>query len=195
MKRAGAGLAAVVAALVLTACSVSDKPATDDFNPLDPATGSASGSSGPPAVPDLQLRPVTGVHNATTGECSPNPPQTPPPRQAATLCSADLTYVLDLDPAVVDAEEVTSIDAGTLHGGPTVRIFLDVNGATALSNATLRMSTESSPRNWLAVVSQGRVQSAPVVTDQLDGGIVDLTGFADTDAARAAALLLGNGAG
>ena len=188
-------LALPAAALLLAGCgiSTSDKPAVPDFNPLGPgpsASGSGSGTAAPTG-PDLQLRPVLSVERAQAGQCPKADPPTPPKADPATLCTADLTTVLSLGPAVVDGEDVRSIDAGTIGGANVVRVELDTTGGTALSNETLRLSQQSSPQNWLAVVSHGRVQTAPVVTDPISGGILDLTGFETPDAARSAAALFG----
>lgn len=195
-RRGAARLLVVpVLGLLLAACSVttSDKPAVSGFNPIDPGP-SASTVSGTaaPVGPDLQLRPVLSVVRAGTDECPASPePTTPPADQPATLCSADLTTVVGLGPAVVSGPHVKAIDSGTLTGGPTVRITLDVSGATALSNATAEMATKSAPGNLLAVVTHGRVQTAPQIGDQITGGVFDLTGFATLDDARAAAALFG----
>ena len=53
------------------------------------------------------------------------------------------------------------------------------------------MATKSAPENLLAVVTHGRVQTAPQIGDQITGGVFDLTGFATLDDARAAAALFG----
>lgn len=192
LRRVVAVVAAATAVLVLAACSVStsDKPAVPAFNPLDPGPTSSSSTPGPDG-PDLQLRPVLTVERAALGDCPKADPPTPPAGEPATLCSADLTTVLGLGPAVVSGPHVKSVDAGTVGDTPTVRVALDVTGATALANSTLRLSQQPSPRDLLAVVSHGRVQSAPVVTDQITGGVLDLSGFATADDARAAAALFG----
>lgn len=191
LRRVVSAVAAATAVLVLAGCSVStsDKPAVPAFNPLDPGPTS-SGTPGPDG-PDLQLRPVLTVERAALGDCPRTDPPTPPAAEPATLCSADLTTVLGLGPAVVSGPHVKSVDAGTVGDTPTVRVELDVTGATALANSTLRLSQQPSPGDLLAVVSHGRVQSAPVVTDQITGGVLDLSGFATADDARAAAALFG----
>jgi hypothetical protein len=196
-RRAAAAVALTTVALLLAACSVttSDKPAVTPFNPLDPDGSASKAGTGTaaPTGPDLQLRPVLSVERAGDDRCPPQPePTTPPAAEPATLCTADLAWVVGLAPAVVSGQRVKAVDAGTLSGGPTVRITLDVTGATALANATLTMSQQQSPANMLAVVSHGRVQSAPEVHDQISGGVLDLTGFADVEAARAAAAVFGD---
>lgn len=194
VRRASA--AAVLAALLvlpLSACTIttSDKPAVTPVNPLDPdPTGTTTGTAAPQG-PDIQLRPVLAVRRATQGDCGVPAPSTPPPDDPATLCSADLAYVLDLGEAALDGTRVRSIDAGSLDQGPSVRVTLDQVGATALSNVTLRISQKSSPENLLAIVTHGRVQSAPLVDDQITGGVLDITGFATLEDARAAAALFG----
>ncbi len=190
----GSLLALPLAALVLAGCgiSTSDKPAVPDFNPLGPGpSATASGGGTTAAGPDLQLRPVLTAARAEAGQCPKADPPTPPAAEAATLCTADLTTVLSLGPAVVDSEGVRSVDAGTIDGQNVVRVELDTNAGTALSNETLRLSQLQSPQNWLAIVSHGRVQTAPVVSDQISGGILDISGFETADAARSAAALFG----
>ena len=70
--------------------------------------------------------------------------------------------------------------------GPVVRVRLDVKGATSLSNLSLHASQEPAPRSKLAIVSHGRVQAAPVMTDQIAGGILDISGFESAQAAQTA---------
>lgn len=182
-----------VAALVLAGCgiSTSSKPAVSDFNPLGPGPSATGSGTAAPTGPDLQLRPVLAAARAEAGQCPKGDPPSPPRSEPATLCTADLTTVLSLGPAVVDGEQVRKVDAGTIADANVVRVELDTNGGTALSNETLRLSQEQSPKNWLAIVSHGRVQTAPVVTDQISGGILDITGFETADAARSAAALFG----
>ncbi|HET7901165.1 MAG TPA: hypothetical protein VFL59_08235 [Candidatus Nanopelagicales bacterium] len=192
-RRAVGALALGGALLLLAGCgiSTSDKPATSDFNPLGP--GPSASGTGPvtPTGPDLQLRPVLSAERADAGQCPRTDPPTPPKTEAATLCTADLTTLLTLGPAIVDGANARSIDAGTIDGANVVRVELDTTGGTALSNETLRLAQEQSPKNWLAVVSHGRVQTAPAVTDQISGGILDISGFATADEARSAAALFG----
>jgi preprotein translocase subunit SecD len=46
--------------------------------------------------------------------------------------------------------------------------------------------TQPAPRNQLALVSHGRVQSAPAITEAIDGNVIVFTGFASVDDAQKA---------
>jgi hypothetical protein len=180
-----AGLA--LAGLVLTACSVSttDKPGYEAPNPLDPS-GTASSGSSPEERVDLQLRQVLGIEPGDPTRCPSGKVATPPALEPATLCSQDRTLVYTLSPAAVDGNRPTSIEVTGSSLGPVVRVRLDVKGATSLSNLTLQAMQEAAPRSKLAIVSHGRVQAAPVMTDQVAGGILDISGFETAQAAQAA---------
>jgi preprotein translocase subunit SecD len=61
-------------------------------------------------------------------------------------------------------------------------VRLDPRGASQLSRITAQLLAEQVPRSQLAIVAHGRVQSAPVVGEQIDGGVLILSGV-DTDKA------------
>ena len=182
--------ALTLACLVLGACSVTttDKPGYQAPNPIDPSPSGGSGSSGAPPEEkvDFQLRQVLDIGTGDPTRCPAGTVATPPALAPATLCSQDGSLVYTLAPAAVDGNRPTSIEVAGSSLGPVVRVRLDVKGATSLSNLSLHASQEPAPRSKLAIVSHGRVQAAPVMTDQIAGGILDISGFESAQAAQTA---------
>ena len=136
---------------------------------------------------DLQLRPVLDVATATAGQCGTTPPPTPDPAQPAQLCSQDRTLLVSLGPAAVTGPRVTGLDATMTSRQPQLQVKLDAQGGAALTRATAEGMLLPAPRNQLALVSHGRVQSAPVITEAIDGNVIVFTGFATVEDAQAAA--------
>ena len=164
----------------LTGCSVSTT--------TTPATSSlaATPSESPSPELDLQLRPVLDIANAEAGQCGATPPATPDPRSDAQLCSQDRILLYTLGPAGVAGARVTSVEATITSRTPQVQVKLDAEGGASLTRMTVEGMLAPAPRNRVAIVSHGRVQSAPVVTDSIDGGVFVLTGFDSMDAAQKA---------
>jgi len=184
-RHRGAVLAAVLLVPVLSACTTVDHTSTG-ASAIPAPTGSPA-----PAAYDLQLRGVLDVANAQTGQCSVPAPPTPDAAQQASLCSADRTLLYTLAPAAVAGAEVSSVEAVFSSARPVVRVSVTPQGGAGLVRLTTEASTASPPRNQVALVSGGRVQTALPVTDTIDGQVLEITGFDSIDAARAAAALLG----
>jgi preprotein translocase subunit SecD len=178
--------AVVVAALTVSAvsgCTTVDHTSTA-ASALPAPTGSTA------ATYEVQLRGVLDVANAQAGECGTTAPPTPEPRRPATLCSADLVLVYTLAPAAVSGSEVTGVEAVFSSARPVVRITVTPQGGAGLVRVTSEAMNASPPRNQLALVSRGRVQTAVPVSDTIDGQVLEISGFDSIDAARAAAALL-----
>lgn len=161
----------VLVGVVLTGCSVSttSTPATTSLEP----TPSAS----PQPELDLQLRPVLDVANAQAGQCGATPPPTPDPAAGAQLCSQDRILLYSLGPAGVTGARVTSLEATMTSRTPQIQVKLDAQGGASLTRMTVQGMLESAPRNRLAIVSHGRVQSAPPITEPIDTSVLVITGF------------------
>jgi preprotein translocase subunit SecD len=140
----------------------------------------------PTPVLDLQLRPVLDVATATAGQCDATPPPSPDPAQPAQVCSQDRTLLLSLGPAAVTGERVTGLDATMTSRQPQLQIKLDAQGGASLTRTTAEGMLLPEPRNQLALVSHGRVQSAPAITEPIDGNVIVFTGFASVDDAQKA---------
>ena len=179
--------AAVVLAGLLVA-AVSGCTTVDHTSTEASALPAPTGSTAP--TYEVQLRGVLDVANAQTGECGTTAPPTPEPQQQATLCSADLVLVYTLAPAAVSGSEVTGVEAVFSSARPVVRITVSPQGGAGLVRVTSEAMNASPPRNQLALVSRGRVQTAVPVTDTIDGQVLEISGFESIDAARAAAALL-----
>lgn len=176
--------AVLVAAAALAGCSVTttSQSALASITASPTASAAPSGSAAP--VLDLQLRPVVSAEPADPGECPPQPvPGTPAPRQTARLCSSDLTTVYELKPAAVTGESVEEITPAGTADGAVIQVRYDAKGGNALRTVTLAGSLED-PQTALAIVSHGRVLGAPTMSEEIDGGVLVISGFATLDQAR-----------
>ena len=177
--RLSATVALAAASLLVSGCTVVSTTTTAATVAPDPLT-----SESPAPVLDLQLRPVLAVETARVADCTIRPPLTPAPGGEVTLCSQDLAFVYSLGPAAVIGARVTGLETSLQAGRPVIQVRLDPRGAAALSALTGQIMGEQPPRSQLAIVAHGRVQSAPVVGEQIDGGVVILSGFATDKAAQ-----------
>jgi len=177
-RRAGLAL---LTALLLGGCSVVSTTTTAPTVAPDPLTSVSPG----PAL-DLQLRPVLGVEKSDVADCTITAPPNPDPAVAASLCSEDRTYVYALGPAAVSGARVTGLETSLQGGRPVIQVRLDPRGASELSVITAQVMAEPVPRSQLAIVAHGRVQSAPVISEQIDGGVMILSGFATESDAQGA---------
>jgi preprotein translocase subunit SecD len=166
--------------LAVAGCSISTTTSAATVSVAPTPTDS------PTPVLDLQLRPVLDVATATAGQCDATPPPSPDPAQPAQVCSQDRTLLLSLGPAAVTGEHVTGLDATMTSRRPQLQVKLDAQGGAALTRVTAEGMSQPAPRNRLALVSHGRVQSAPVITETIDGNVMVFTGFASVDDAQKA---------
>jgi hypothetical protein len=171
----------VLAALLLGGCSVVSTTTTAPTAAPDPLT-----SVSPAPALDLQLRPVLGVEKSGVADCTITAPPNPDPAVTASLCSEDLAYVYSLGPAAVSGARVTGLETSLQGGRPVIQVRLDPRGASELSLITAQVMAEAVPRSQLAIVAHGRVQSAPVISEQIDGGVMILSGFATEAEAQGA---------
>jgi hypothetical protein len=189
-RRPVVAVAVGLAALALSSCSISttDKPGYQAPNPIDAGPSGPSGASGAASGEkvDLQLRQVLSISDGGPATCPAGTVATPPAQEPATLCSQDRTLVYSLAPAAIDGNRPTSLEVAGSANGPAVRVRYDAQGAASLSTLTLRGSQESPPRSLLAIVSHGRVQAAPTMSGQIEGGILDISGFPSAQAAQSA---------
>jgi len=176
-----AALAALgVCACALAGCSVS----TTSVSPT--TSGAPTTTESAPPELDLQLRPVLGIANATGGQCTQPPPPTPTASSPADVCSQDRILLYSLGPAQVTGAEVTGLDATMTERTPQVQVKLDAGGGAALTRLTAEGMQKPVPQNQLAIVSHGRVQSAPTITDTIDGAVLVITGFGSVGDAQKA---------
>jgi preprotein translocase subunit SecD len=166
--------------LALGGCSISTTTSAA------PVSVAPTPSETPQPELDLQLRPVLDIATATAGQCGETRPPTPDPAQPARLCSEDRTLLLSLGPAAVSGARVTGIEATMTSRQPQLQIKLDAQGGASLTRVTSEGMLLPEPRNQLALVSHGRVQAAPIITETVDGNVLVLTGFASVDDAAAA---------
>ena len=181
----------LLAAGALTGCSVSTTTTPSSVSATPSSSGTPTAEATAPEL-DLQLRPVLDIANAQAGQCGETPPPTPDPRAPAQLCSQDRILLYSLGPAGVTGARVTSIEATMTSRTPQVQVKLDAQGGASLTRLTAEGMLEPTPRNKLAIVSHGRVQSAPTITDSIDGAVLVITGFPTVeDAQQAVDFLLG----
>ena len=170
----------LVAGLALTGCSVSttSTPA--------PVSVAPTPSDTPAPELDLQLRPVLDIANAEAGQCVDPPPPTPDPAAPAQICSQDRILLYSLGPAAVTGARVTGLDATMTERSPQVQVKLDAQGGASLTRMTVEGMLQPVPRNQLAIVSHGRVQSAPRITEPIDSSVLVITGFTTVEDAQRA---------
>jgi preprotein translocase subunit SecD len=173
--------AALGAVLLLGGCSVVSTTTTAPTVAPDPLT-----SQSPAPVLDLQLRQVLGVQTPGVADCTTKPPPQPDPALPARLCSEDRTSLYSLAPAAVTGARITGMETSLQGGAPVIQVRLDARGASQLSRITAAVMGERVPRSQLAIVAHGRVQSAPVIGEQIDTGVMILSGFASEQAAQGA---------
>ena len=185
-RRSARRAAATLLSLVLCGCSglpVSVGTATA------PPTIDGLPSDSPSVTLDVQIRSVSSQRAAPAGTC-PEDATTPPAHVDAQLCSADRTVIYDVGPAAVSGSDIADISSVPHGSGFAVRITLTPQGRAGLSRLTAVAMVASPPVNQLALVSHGRVQVALPVSEQIDGGVLDISGFTSESAAREAADLL-----
>jgi preprotein translocase subunit SecD len=182
LRRTTTALLVVPAVLALAGCSISTTTSAA------PVSVAPTPSESPTQVLDLQLRPVLDIATATAGQCAAtaSPPPSPDPVQPAQVCSQDRTLLLSLGPAAVTGTQVTGLDATMTSRQPQLQVKLDAQGGAALTRVTAEGMTQAPPRNQLALVSHGRVQSAPTISEAIDGSIIVFTGFTSVDDAQKA---------
>jgi len=169
--------AAALCAAAVSGCSISTTSST-----TVPAAEPVASRS-PVPVLDLQLRPVESVSEAEPGDCPSLPARTPDPSAAATVCSNDGRVSYDLAPAAVTGERVTSIEAIASVNGPIIQVKLDARGSAAPRTTTLAGSL-ADPQPRLAIVTHGGVLAAPTMTEELDGGVLLISGFESLEKAQ-----------
>ncbi len=163
----------VVAAIALTTACSSTPSSTSSASPR-PQTSSLSGRD-----IGLQLRPVleaTATSETTCRETGSPAAEEPPTRSPVTACSTDGSMVYSLGPAVVLGTQWESLRVDDSQGEATIVAVLDPSGSTALTKATADLATEETPKNQLAFYAQGRVVSAPSVTQPIYGGVAVIAG-------------------
>jgi hypothetical protein len=125
----------------------------------------------------LQIRPVLEEGVAAHGKCASKPVQAQP-SEPVTACSLDGTLVLQLGPAAVVGDQVTSLTARPWQpGGAEIVVGLDPDGSAAFSSLTAGLAQQQAPRNQLAFYVDGRVPSSPFVSERLAVTTVEITGY------------------
>ncbi|GAA2907751.1 hypothetical protein GCM10010517_74180 [Streptosporangium fragile] len=119
----------------------------------------------PPATPPaaLHLRPVLKAG--------------PPPCDGTDLPDTENTACYGLDEGMTVGQAVQA-KAGALADTDqwVIQVTLNPADAAAFGELTGRLARESSPRNQLAIVIDGKVVSAPVVEEPIPGGEVQISG-------------------
>lgn len=93
-------------------------------------------------------------------------------------CSADGTILYTLGPAAVTGAEVSDVRVQPdASNGYAVTVTFSDSGASAFQALTRHLAAQAAPRNQFAFYVRGVVQSSPFVSEQINGGTTEITGF------------------
>ena len=101
-----------------------------------------------------------------------------------------------LGPALIKGDELTDASAGVPQGELQWKVNLTFNpqGATQFEKATGQLAQNQPPMNQFAIVLDGKVISAPSVSQAISGGRAEISGSFDQSSANALANVLKYGA-
>lgn len=173
---------AACALALLVGCAAEPRPvptSTTSTETPQPTTKQTGVEEPRPAKPStFQVRPVTNVEPATTGNCAERPPN-PPIDRPARACDAPgpVQAVYELGPARITLEHVEGAEVVDSMGYPVVQVTLNEAGAAALADLTAELSQNTGSESMAAIMLDGRVQSAPVVQATINSGAMELSGF------------------
>jgi preprotein translocase subunit SecD len=175
-------LAVVVTALVLAGCG---SPSSD----VQPA---ASSTTSDRTAYNIEFRPVLDATLVGSGPCVA---ETGPPPSEVTLCaddtvgsSAGLKY--RLGPVALSGSDVASMTAIEDMSSAVIQVQLTERGKVEFADLTGQLMNNQAPQDMLAIVVDGKVQSAPSVRARIEGGRLELTGFETLAAAESALSLI-----
>ncbi|MEU4092739.1 hypothetical protein [Streptomyces sp. NPDC026673] len=101
-----------------------------------------------------------------------------------------------LEPVALSGTDISDAEAGldTQNGsGWQIRLTFDGSGARRFAEVTARLAAQLSPANQFAMVLDGTVLSAPLVSSPITGGTAVITGNYTRDSAARLAAQLGSG--
>jgi hypothetical protein len=140
-----------------------------------------SGGDDPDAEPSAAVRyglEIRRVQSSVPGDC-----EGPTPAPAVFCDGTGTRYTLG--PPELDGTQVRSVDAkqSTYDDGQgLIRISLDETGAATFAQLTTQLS-ETGQEGRVAVVVDGQVVTAPLVTSPITEGQIDISGaFSKSDA-------------
>jgi preprotein translocase subunit SecD len=155
---------------------------------------SDSGGDAPELPASFQVReiavavPVDEYVAMVEADC---PGEPLPAEQAGWLCSADESVAYLMLPAALTGAEVASTDTSESGGSWQVNVDLTDSGERVLIELTASAASRD-PKGAIALVIDGRVQSAPVVWEAITGGPVALVGdWTEGEATSLAARVVG----
>jgi preprotein translocase subunit SecD len=124
-------------------------------------------------------------------ESEPCVAETGPPASEVTLCpddtistNAGLKY--RLGPVALSGSDVASMSTKEYGLSPVIQVQLTEQGKAEFADLTGQLMNNQAPRDMLAIVVDGKVQSAPSVQARIEDGQLELTGFDTLQAAEAA---------
>jgi preprotein translocase subunit SecD len=176
------GLVVVAAALVLAGCG-------SQSSGVQPT---ASSTTSDQTAYNIEFRPVLDV---TMVESEPCVAETGPPASEVTLCADDtistaagLKYMLG--PVALSGSDVASMSTKEYGRSPVIQVQLTEQGKAKFADLSGRLMNNQAPRDMLAIVVDGKVQSAPSVQARIEGGQLELTGFETLAAAESSLSLI-----
>ncbi|MFZ2625316.1 MAG: protein translocase subunit SecD [Propionibacterium sp.] len=158
-----------------TAPATSGVPASPSPTPTPRATAPAT--STPDFSKLLAWQPSTqddtDFANFNCGDSFPNVSD-----QALFACSEDGTTKYLLGPELISGTHVTDAQAAIPQGEVAwvVSLKFDSEGTDRFSKATTQLAQQTSPMNQFAIVLDGKVVSAPSVSQAITGGSAEISG-------------------
>ncbi len=98
--------------------------------------------------------------------------------QPLFACDEDGQYKYLLGPELINGQRVTDASASIPQGEVAwiVSMKFDSTGADQFQQATAQLATQTSPMNQFAIVLDGKVVSAPSVSESITGGQAQISG-------------------
>ncbi|MDG4859131.1 hypothetical protein P8605_13365 [Streptomyces sp. T-3] len=143
---------------------------------------------------ELGFRPVLAAEAQPSGEqCLPH---IAPPSKPLSACGKDDRTQYELGPVEVAGTDVSDADAklDPNGGGWMVNLTFTSAGGSKFAETTGRLSTQAPPNNQFGIMVDGKVLSAPSVSQAITGGQAQISGSFTRESAEELAAFLRAGA-
>ncbi|WP_328707956.1 SecDF P1 head subdomain-containing protein [Streptomyces mesophilus] len=145
---------------------------------------------------ELGFRPVTGAQVVDKSACRVQNAAASEPLTTCGTGPDDATTQYVLERVALPGSEIARAEAALDEnvGSWTVNLEFTAKGAQQFTDVTGRLATQTTPANQFAIVLDGEVLSAPMVTQAITGGQAQISGTFTERTARELAAQLSTGA-